>query len=70
MDFVMVTAVSADNLTGKVYWVNQMGDLPFVGMNSNACTFTTCPIQADERQTYTYQLHISKKFPVVSEAVI
>jgi hypothetical protein len=43
-----------------------MGDLPFVGMNSDACTFTTCPIQADSRQTYEYQLSISKKFPVVS----
>ncbi|KDR10612.1 hypothetical protein L798_15140, partial [Zootermopsis nevadensis] len=56
--------VSGDGLTGKIFWVNQMGDLPFVGMNSDACSFTTCPIQAGNRQTYEYQLSVSKKFPV------
>jgi hypothetical protein len=64
--YVLFPAVSSETLTGKVYWVNQMGNLPFVGMNSDACTFTTCPIQADSRQTYEYQLSISRKFPVVS----
>jgi hypothetical protein len=47
-----------------------MGDLPFVGMNSDACAFMTCPIQAGSRQTYEYQLSISKKFPVVSRNVV
>jgi Niemann-Pick C2 protein len=65
-----VAAVGSQTLTGKVYWVNQMGDIPFVGMNSNGCAFTTCPIQANKRQTYEYQLSISKKFPVVSRKVV
>jgi hypothetical protein len=59
--------VASDNLTGKVYWANQMGDLPFLGMNSNACQFMSCPVQAGNRQTYEYRLSISKKFPVVSD---
>jgi Niemann-Pick C2 protein len=62
--------VASDNVTGKVFWVNQLGDLPFVGMNSDGCYFTTCPIQAGNRQTYEYQLGISKKFPVVSGTVV
>lgn len=66
IQFDFTPTVGSETLTGKVYWVNQMGDLPFVGMNSDACTFTTCPIQADGRQTYEYQLSISKKFPVRS----
>lgn len=67
---VLLPAVGSETLTGKVYWVNQMGDLPFVGMNSDACTFTTCPIQPDRRQTYEYQLSISKRFPVVSRNIV
>jgi Niemann-Pick C2 protein len=67
---LLLAAVGSQTLTGKVYWVNQMGDIPFVGMNSDGCTFTTCPIQADTRQTYEYQLSISKKFPVVSRKVV
>jgi hypothetical protein len=62
--------VDTDSVTGKVYWVNQAGDFPFVGMNTDGCTFTTCPILAGNRQTYVYQLNISKKFPVVSGAVL
>ncbi|PNF33184.1 hypothetical protein B7P43_G12809 [Cryptotermes secundus] len=65
IQFDFTPTVGSETLTGKVYWVNQMGDLPFVGMNSDACTFTTCPIQPDRRQTYEYQLSISKRFPVV-----
>jgi hypothetical protein len=63
---VFFPAVDVDSVTGQVYWVNQVGDLPFVGMNTNGCTFTTCPIVAGSRQSYVYQLSISKKFPVVS----
>jgi hypothetical protein len=62
----LFAAVDSQTLTSKVYWVNQMGEIPFVGMNSDGCAFTTCPIQADRRQAYEYQLSISKKFPVVS----
>lgn len=61
--------MNVDSVTGKVYWVSQAGDLPFVGMNTDGCTFTTCPIVEGTRQAYVYQLNISKKFPVVSGGV-
>jgi len=62
-------AVGSENVTGRAYWTNQMGDLPFVGMTTDACNFVTCPIEADKRQTYVYQLNIAKKFPVVSKTL-
>jgi Niemann-Pick C2 protein len=67
--FVLFPAVDVHNVTGKAYWVSQAGDLPFVGMNTDGCLFTTCPIVAGSRQSYVYQLNISKKFPVVSGGV-
>ncbi|GFG38220.1 hypothetical protein Cfor_12218, partial [Coptotermes formosanus] len=60
---VSFPAVDPENVTGKVYWVNQAGDFPFVGMNTDGCTCTTCPIRAGNRQTYMYQANISKKSP-------
>jgi len=66
IEFDFTTTVDVDSVTGKVYWVNQAGDFPFVGMNTNGCSFTTCPIVAGNRQSYVYQLSISKKFPVRS----
>ncbi|GFG31343.1 hypothetical protein Cfor_08430, partial [Coptotermes formosanus] len=50
--------VDPENVTGKVYWVSQAGDFPFVGMNTDDCTFTTCPIRAGNRQTYVCQVNI------------
>jgi hypothetical protein len=66
---VLFLAVDVNSVTGKVYWVSQAGDIPFVGMNTEGCSFTTCPIVAGNRQSYVYQLSISKKFPVVSDGI-
>ncbi|PSN35232.1 hypothetical protein C0J52_15517 [Blattella germanica] len=59
-----VPAAATETLTGRAFWTNTAGDLPFVGMNTDACSYTTCPVQANQRQTYDYQLSISRKFPV------
>lgn len=37
------------------------------GMDTNACDYTSCPIQTSNRQTYIYTLLLAKKFPVVSD---
>jgi len=66
IEFDFTSSVNVDSVTGKVYWVSQAGDFPFVGMNTDGCSFTTCPIVAGNRQSYVYQLNISKKFPVRS----
>lgn len=50
---------------GEVYSADDEEDLPLNGMNTNACQFTTCPIRASTKQSYTYTLPLAKKFPVV-----
>jgi len=66
---VLFPGVDVDSVTGKVYWVNSAGEFPFLGMNSDGCSFTTCPVVAGNMHSYVYQLSISKKFPVVSGGV-
>lgn len=51
---------------GQVYSVTDDADLPLAGMNTNACEYTSCPIQASDKKTYNYTLPLQKKFPVVS----
>lgn len=58
---------AASTVHGQVYSVTDDGDLPLAGMNTNACEYTSCPIQTSNRQTYAYTLPLAKKFPVVSE---
>lgn len=50
---------------GEVYSATDEEDLPLNGMNTNACQFTSCPIRASHKQSYTYTLPLAKKFPVV-----
>lgn len=59
---------AASTVHGQVYSVTDDGDLPLAGMNTNACEYTSCPIQTSNRQTYAYTLPLAKKFPVVSES--
>lgn len=66
IEFDFSTSVDVDSVTGKVYWVNSAGEFPFLGMNSDGCSFTTCPVVAGNMHSYVYQLSISKKFPVRS----
>ena len=59
------TPTHADTeLSGRAYWSNQLVDLPLLGMDTNACNYTSCPLKANEKQTYTYNLEISNFFPV------
>ncbi|XP_034249668.1 MD-2-related lipid-recognition protein-like [Thrips palmi] len=59
------TPLYADQeLTGRAYWANQLVDLPLLGMDTNACNYTSCPIKANQKQTYDYKLEISNFFPV------
>lgn len=41
-------------------------DIPFLGMNPDACLSTSCPIEAGSRNTYHVEIPILKKYPVVS----
>ncbi|XP_015171621.1 PREDICTED: MD-2-related lipid-recognition protein-like [Polistes dominula] len=53
-----------EKLETRGYWASALADLPFLGMNSDACTMTKCPVVSGQKQTYNVQLFISKKFPV------
>ncbi|XP_046432667.1 MD-2-related lipid-recognition protein-like [Neodiprion fabricii] len=55
---------SSDNLQSSAYWANDMQDIGFPGMNTNACGNTACPTTSGTKQTYSYELAISKSFPV------
>lgn len=52
-------------LTTAVFWASPDGDLPFVGMDKNACTYTQCPTNMNVKQTYRYTVPIHRKYPMV-----
>ncbi|XP_014471875.1 PREDICTED: MD-2-related lipid-recognition protein-like [Dinoponera quadriceps] len=54
---------SGDTLSSRVYWASEIMDLPFLGMPLDACTSTVCPATPGQRQTYSVELPMSKKFP-------
>ncbi|KZC12796.1 MD-2-related lipid-recognition protein, partial [Dufourea novaeangliae] len=58
---------SADTMVGRVFWASQLTDIPFLGMSSEACSSTTCPIAAGQSNVYHAQIPILKKYPVVSK---
>lgn len=57
---------TATTAHGQVYWMSPEGDLPFVGMDTEACKFTACPLNGGARQTYTYNFETSRKYQAVS----
>ncbi|KAK0180283.1 hypothetical protein PV327_005943 [Microctonus hyperodae] len=52
-----------DTLETTAYWTSKVIDLPLLGMDTNACATTTCPVQPGQKQTYHIELPISKTFP-------
>lgn len=42
------------------------GDMPFIGMDTNACNFTQCPINKDERKNYSQKFETMRKYPAVN----
>lgn len=61
-----ITDYTSSSAHGQVYSITADGDLPFMGMNTEACQHTVCPINQSSRQTYTYTLNVAKKFPAVT----
>ncbi|KAF4519736.1 hypothetical protein B566_EDAN014249 [Ephemera danica] len=65
--FDFTPSVSATELESKAYWVGSMGSLPWIGMETNACLFTTCPVTAGQVSHYNYTLKVSKKYTRVQD---
>jgi len=49
-----------------VFWASAAGDLPFAGIDSDACAVTSCPVAAQQAQNLTYALNVPKKTASVS----
>ncbi|EZA56925.1 hypothetical protein DMN91_000855 [Ooceraea biroi] len=63
ISFDYTAQFTGNTLSSRAYWASEIADLPFLGMPLDACSSTVCPTVPGERQTYTVNLPISKKFP-------
>ncbi|XP_014273720.3 NPC intracellular cholesterol transporter 2 [Halyomorpha halys] len=50
-------------LKTRAYWATVLADLPFVGMDTDLCKVTECPVVKGVQKSYNYSLAISKSFP-------
>ncbi|KAI5700176.1 hypothetical protein M8J75_015338 [Diaphorina citri] len=50
-------------LIGQAHKAGLLQDLPLVGMDTDACKFTKCPVVAGVRQTYSYPMEIKAEYP-------
>ncbi|XP_062564809.1 MD-2-related lipid-recognition protein-like [Armigeres subalbatus] len=48
--------------TAKAFWTAAI-DLPFAGLDNEACKYTPCPVVAGQKQSYSYDLPILKSYP-------
>ncbi|XP_050423188.1 MD-2-related lipid-recognition protein-like [Adelges cooleyi] len=47
----------------RLYSVKSILDIPFLGMDTNACLYTACPVRSGVPSRYTFQLHVSTLYP-------
>ncbi|XP_043264722.1 MD-2-related lipid-recognition protein-like [Colletes gigas] len=64
MTFHYTPNFTAEKLQARIYWASQMMDIPFLGMNPDACLSTPCPVIAGQRSTYHAEINILKKYPI------
>ncbi|CAH1390429.1 unnamed protein product [Nezara viridula] len=50
-------------LKTRAYWATVLADLPFVGMDTDLCKHTECPVVKNVDKQFNYTLDISKSFP-------
>ncbi|XP_008470682.1 MD-2-related lipid-recognition protein [Diaphorina citri] len=50
-------------LIGQAHKAGLLQDLPLVGMDTDACKFTKCPVVAGVQQTYSYPMEIKAEYP-------
>ncbi|EDS45756.1 conserved hypothetical protein [Culex quinquefasciatus] len=63
ISFDYTAGFDAKVATAKAWWTMPSLDLPFIGMDNDACKYTGCPIVAGRKQAYSYELPIMKIFP-------
>lgn len=47
----------------RLYAETLVADLPFMDMDTNACLYTSCPLQANTKQNWEYHLLITDHYP-------
>lgn len=52
-----------DTLFSQAYWAKGSMDLPLLGMETDGCKSTNCPIAPGTTQSYQWDLDVDKKFP-------
>lgn len=65
IDFDFVPGGSYEGLETRAYWASTTGDLPWIGMDTNGCSYTECPTNP-KPEVFSYDLKIGSKLPVVS----
>lgn len=63
--FILYAGFSSNDAFATVYWVNNDVATAFPTMNTNACNFTTCPIEKDKKNTYSFTLQTDRTYSVV-----
>lgn len=64
--YILVDFEPVEPMKTRAYWSTVVADLPFVGMDTDLCKHTQCPVVKDVQRPYNYTLDISKSFPAVS----
>jgi len=54
---------SGRRMKNAMFWMSKV-DLPFRGLNANACRFMTCPLRANTRTAYSATLSLGSNLPV------
>nr|CAD7454822.1 unnamed protein product [Timema tahoe] len=55
-----INGVSASSLSSRAYWASTT-DIPFIGMDTDACEYTNCVTVAGQQQTYSFNLQIPSR---------
>ncbi|XP_014239990.1 mite group 2 allergen Tyr p 2-like [Cimex lectularius] len=50
-----------NDLKTRAYWASVL-DIPFLGMKTDGCSMTSCPVKKDQLGQYNFTLDISDKF--------
>lgn len=65
MSFDFTPHFDADTLEANLHWIKSEDQLlPLINMEKDACKTTTCPIQKDQKSTYSIEIPIQNKFPI------
>nr|CAD7586623.1 unnamed protein product [Timema genevievae] len=60
ISFDFTPGVSASSLSSRAYWASTT-DIPFIGMDTDACEYTNCLTVAGQQQTYSFNLQIPSR---------